>query len=201
MVHSALCQRNASRRRRTWSSGSSPAKDHRRRTSSSSTSGPRSAISGRSRTPSSTPSRPGWRPSAWSPRRGRPRAGDDGSSRSRRPASSALGDWLDRPSGAPTELRDPGLLQLFFADMASDEAQTSPRRAAARDPSGEARRLPRRRRSSGARIGRGEASGRSSTGAARPCRWASGMRPRRSTSGPMSSRAEAAARSIQADRQ
>jgi DNA-binding PadR family transcriptional regulator len=36
---------------------------------------------------------------------------------------SALGAWLDRPSDAPTELRDPGLLQLFFADMASDEAK------------------------------------------------------------------------------
>jgi len=36
---------------------------------------------------------------------------------------SALSFWLDRPSGAPTELRDPGLLQLFFADLASDEAR------------------------------------------------------------------------------
>ena len=35
----------------------------------------------------------------------------------------ALGSWLDRPSGAPTEIRDPGLLQLFFADLASDEAR------------------------------------------------------------------------------
>ena len=35
---------------------------------------------------------------------------------------SALTSWLDRPSDAPTELRDPGLLQLFFADLASDEA-------------------------------------------------------------------------------
>jgi DNA-binding PadR family transcriptional regulator len=43
--------------------------------------------------------------------------------------TSALGAWLDRPSGAPTELRDPGLLQLFFADLASDEAK---RRIAAR---------------------------------------------------------------------
>ena len=37
--------------------------------------------------------------------------------------TSALGAWLDRPSGAPTELRDPGLLQLFFADLASDDAK------------------------------------------------------------------------------
>ena len=37
--------------------------------------------------------------------------------------TSALGAWLDRPSSAPTELRDPGLLQLFFADMASDDAK------------------------------------------------------------------------------
>jgi DNA-binding PadR family transcriptional regulator len=36
---------------------------------------------------------------------------------------SALTVWLDRPSGAPTELRDPGLLQLFFADLAPDEAR------------------------------------------------------------------------------
>ena len=36
---------------------------------------------------------------------------------------SALSSWLDRPSGAPSELRDPGLLQLFFADLASDEAR------------------------------------------------------------------------------
>jgi DNA-binding PadR family transcriptional regulator len=36
---------------------------------------------------------------------------------------SALGAWLDRPSTASTELRDLGLLQLFFADLASDEAR------------------------------------------------------------------------------
>jgi PadR family transcriptional regulator AphA len=36
---------------------------------------------------------------------------------------SALEAWLDRPSGARTELRDPGLLQLFFADLASPEAR------------------------------------------------------------------------------
>jgi DNA-binding PadR family transcriptional regulator len=36
---------------------------------------------------------------------------------------SALTAWLDRPSGAPTELRDLGLLQLFFADLASDESR------------------------------------------------------------------------------
>lgn len=36
---------------------------------------------------------------------------------------SALSTWLDRPSGASTELRDPGLLQLFFADLASGEAR------------------------------------------------------------------------------
>jgi DNA-binding PadR family transcriptional regulator len=35
----------------------------------------------------------------------------------------ALSAWLDRPSDAPAELRDPGLLQLFFADLASDEAR------------------------------------------------------------------------------
>jgi DNA-binding PadR family transcriptional regulator len=37
--------------------------------------------------------------------------------------SSALSAWLDRPSGAPTELRDLGLLQLFFADLAPAEAR------------------------------------------------------------------------------
>jgi DNA-binding PadR family transcriptional regulator len=36
---------------------------------------------------------------------------------------SALTAWLDRPSGAPTELRDLGLLQLFFGDLASVEAR------------------------------------------------------------------------------
>jgi len=36
---------------------------------------------------------------------------------------SALEAWLDRPSTASTELRDLGLLQLFFADLASDEAR------------------------------------------------------------------------------
>ena len=36
---------------------------------------------------------------------------------------SALSTWLDRPSDASTELRDLGLLQLFFADLASDEAR------------------------------------------------------------------------------
>jgi DNA-binding PadR family transcriptional regulator len=36
---------------------------------------------------------------------------------------SALRAWLDRPSDGPTELRDLGLLQLFFADLASDEAR------------------------------------------------------------------------------
>src|SRR6185436_4266168 len=36
---------------------------------------------------------------------------------------SALSFWLERPSGAPTELRDPGLLQLFFADLASEDAK------------------------------------------------------------------------------
>jgi PadR family transcriptional regulator AphA len=36
---------------------------------------------------------------------------------------SALTSWLGRPSGAPTELRDLGLLQLFFADLASDDAR------------------------------------------------------------------------------
>ena len=31
---------------------------------------------------------------------------------------AALAAWLDRPSHEATELRDPGLLQLFFADLA-----------------------------------------------------------------------------------
>ena len=37
--------------------------------------------------------------------------------------TAALSTWLHQPSGAPTELRDPGLLQLFFADLASGEAR------------------------------------------------------------------------------
>jgi DNA-binding PadR family transcriptional regulator len=36
---------------------------------------------------------------------------------------AALAAWLERPSDAPTELRDPGLLQLFFADLTSREAR------------------------------------------------------------------------------
>ncbi len=36
---------------------------------------------------------------------------------------SALSTWLERPSAASTELRDLGLLQLFFGDLASAEAR------------------------------------------------------------------------------
>lgn len=36
---------------------------------------------------------------------------------------AALRAWLDRPSSEPTELRDPGLLQLFFADLAPAESR------------------------------------------------------------------------------
>jgi DNA-binding PadR family transcriptional regulator len=35
----------------------------------------------------------------------------------------ALEDWLERPARAPTELRDLGLLQLFFADLAPAAAR------------------------------------------------------------------------------
>lgn len=35
----------------------------------------------------------------------------------------ALRAWLRRPSQEPTELRDPGLLQLFFADLGPPEAR------------------------------------------------------------------------------
>jgi DNA-binding PadR family transcriptional regulator len=35
----------------------------------------------------------------------------------------ALGAWLERPADVPTELRDRGLLQLFFMDLASDEVR------------------------------------------------------------------------------
>jgi PadR family transcriptional regulator, regulatory protein AphA len=35
----------------------------------------------------------------------------------------ALGDWLERPSAAPTALRDTGLLQLFFSDLAPAAAR------------------------------------------------------------------------------
>ena len=36
---------------------------------------------------------------------------------------AALRTWLDRPSSEPTELRDPGLLQLFFADLAPAQSR------------------------------------------------------------------------------
>jgi PadR family transcriptional regulator, regulatory protein AphA len=36
---------------------------------------------------------------------------------------AAMGAWLDRPSAASTELRDLGLLQLFFADLTSGESR------------------------------------------------------------------------------
>jgi DNA-binding PadR family transcriptional regulator len=36
---------------------------------------------------------------------------------------AALREWLDRPSNEPTELRDPGLLQLFFGDLAPAESR------------------------------------------------------------------------------
>jgi PadR family transcriptional regulator AphA len=32
---------------------------------------------------------------------------------------AAVREWLERPAGESTELRDPGLLQLFFGDLAS----------------------------------------------------------------------------------
>jgi len=37
--------------------------------------------------------------------------------------TEALSEWLERPSMVPTELRDLGLLQLFFADLTSVEAR------------------------------------------------------------------------------
>jgi DNA-binding PadR family transcriptional regulator len=37
--------------------------------------------------------------------------------------TDALQAWLERPSWEATELRDPGLLQLFFADQGSSETQ------------------------------------------------------------------------------
>jgi DNA-binding PadR family transcriptional regulator len=35
----------------------------------------------------------------------------------------ALEAWLERPANVPTELRDRGLLQLFFMDLAGDDAR------------------------------------------------------------------------------
>ena len=35
----------------------------------------------------------------------------------------ALSAWLETPANAPTELRDPGLLQLFFSDLAPASAR------------------------------------------------------------------------------
>ena len=46
--------------------------------------------------------------------------------------------WLDRPVGAPTELRDLGLLQLFFMDLASEEARLRLADVQLGDPWGEA---------------------------------------------------------------
>ena len=40
----------------------------------------------------------------------------------REPGRAALRAWLDRPAKEPTELRDLGLLQLFFADLESAPA-------------------------------------------------------------------------------
>jgi PadR family transcriptional regulator, regulatory protein AphA len=34
---------------------------------------------------------------------------------------AAVQEWLKRPSGESTELRDPGLLQLYFADLGSSD--------------------------------------------------------------------------------
>ena len=39
------------------------------------------------------------------------------------PGLEALQTWLGRPSRQPTELRDRGLLQLFFADLGTADAQ------------------------------------------------------------------------------
>jgi len=36
---------------------------------------------------------------------------------------AALNDWLDRPATDPSELRDLGLLQMHFTDLASPEAR------------------------------------------------------------------------------
>jgi DNA-binding PadR family transcriptional regulator len=36
---------------------------------------------------------------------------------------AALKAWLDTPADEPTELRDPGLLQLFFGDLASAKSR------------------------------------------------------------------------------
>ncbi len=35
--------------------------------------------------------------------------------------AKAVQEWLKRPSGESTELRDPGLLQLYFADLGSTD--------------------------------------------------------------------------------
>lgn len=38
---------------------------------------------------------------------------------------ASIRTWLMRPSHEPTELRDPGLLQLFFADLGPPEARSA----------------------------------------------------------------------------
>ena len=69
-----------------------------------------------------------------------------------------LAAWLDRPAQAETELRDPGLLQLFFMDQASDEArwrlaqvQLAIHRAKLAAYESESPRRPRRRSAGGLR--------------------------------------------------
>ena len=95
---------------------------------------------------------------------------------------SALGAWLDRPSGASTELRDLGLLQLFFADLAPAESRLrlAEKQLALHQEKlaayQEDERLERR-------PARGSASGPSSAGAARRCGWGCSTSRQPSSSG------------------
>ena len=96
---------------------------------------------------------------------------------------AALAAWLDRPSGASTELRDLGLLQLFFADLASAESrlhlaeQQLALHRGSWPPTGRA--------SASIYVQpRGAASGPSNAGGARRCGWACCTSSRPSSSGP-----------------
>jgi len=153
---------NASRLLCIWSSDSSPARAHRHRTTSSSTFGPRSGTLVVPGTPPCTASHHVWRPSAWSPRRVRAKADAGAFSRSCRRACPREAPGLDRPSGAPTELRDPGLPPALLRRPGVRRGSTPSRPAAARSFTRRSSR-PTARMSvrNGVRIDHNEASGRS----------------------------------------
>ena len=96
----------------------------------------------------------------------------------------ALRAWLGRPSHEPTELRDPGLLQLFFARSRAARGATRDRRRSSWRST--ARSLPTTKRISASSEDlamRVRGSAPPSDGAGRPCGWASSTSAPRWTSG------------------